>query len=101
MVAISYDSADVLQSFARRRGIAFPLLSDPDSRLIEAFGIRNREAKGTRIDGVPYPGTFIVDARGRIRAKLFHEGYQKRHTSSEILAVVEGLTRSDTLESEK
>lgn len=85
VVAVSYDSVEVLQRFAARRDITFPLLSDPDSKLIEAFGIRNREAAGGRIDGVPYPGTFLVDQDGVVRAKLFHDGYKERHTSTEII----------------
>jgi len=90
-VAISYDSVEVLNRFAAKQSITFPLLSDPESRTIEAYGIRNQEAKGSRIDGVPHPGTFIIDADGVIVAKLFHEGYKKRHTGSEILGAVERL----------
>lgn len=85
MIAISYDDPKVLSKFARKQGIAFPLLSDPGSQTIEAYGIRNVEAKGSRIDGVPYPGTFVLDADGQIRAKLFHEGYKKRHTADQII----------------
>ena len=35
--------------------------------------------------GIPYPGTFILDRSGVIRAKLFHEGYKERHVSEQIL----------------
>ena len=44
VVAISYDSQEVLADFARRRGITFPLLSDDDSSVITAFGILNTVA---------------------------------------------------------
>ena len=37
------------------------------------------------VDGIPYPGTFIVDRSGVIRAKLFHEGYKERHVSEQII----------------
>ena len=33
VAAISYDSVAVLKNFAERRGIAFTLLSDPDSKI--------------------------------------------------------------------
>lgn len=91
VVAVSYDSVEVLKRFAKQRGVTFPLLSDPESRTIEAYGIRNREAQGSRIDGVPHPGTFIIGPGGVIVGKLFYEGYRRRHTSEEILAVVERL----------
>ena len=61
--------------------------SDADDQTIDAYGIRNTEAAGSRIDGVPYPGTFIVDQKGIIRSKLFLEGYKKRHA-------VEALTKA-------
>ncbi len=79
VVAISYDSLDTLKRFARSSGITFPLLSDTDSKTIEAYGVRNLEAAGSRIDGVPHPGTFIVDQQGIIRFKLFLNGYRDRH----------------------
>jgi len=90
-VAISYDSLDILRRFTEKRSITYPLLSDPKSAVIDAYGIRNLEAKGSRIDGVPYPGTFIIDGSGFIRAKLFYEGYRTRHTSQDIVAAVRDL----------
>ena len=44
VAAISYDSEAVLADFSQRRGITFPLLSDDDSSVIEAFGILNTVA---------------------------------------------------------
>ena len=64
--------------------IAFPLLSDPGSKTIEAYHIRNEAAKG-KAEGVPRPGTFIVDQDGVIRAKLFLEGYRDRHTTDALI----------------
>lgn len=85
VVAISYDSLDTLKRFARSGGITFPLLSDTDSKTIEAYGVRNLEAAGSRIDGVPHPGTFIVDQKGIIRFKLFLKGYRDRHTVNALI----------------
>lgn len=91
VVAVSYDSVDVLAKFAKQAKIAFPLLSDAGSKTLEAFGIRNKEAKGSRIDGVPHPGTFIVNKDGIIAAKLFHEGYVKRHAAGDIIDAVQQI----------
>ena len=41
VAAISYDSTEVLNDFAEKRGITFPLLSDKDSAVITEFGILN------------------------------------------------------------
>lgn len=94
VVAVSYDPVATLKRFATRRDITFPLLADPESRVIECYGIRNREAAGSRIDGVPYPGTYLIDSAGVIRQKLFHAGYKERHTAADILAAVKALDRA-------
>ena len=41
MAAISYDSVALLKEFAERKKISYPLLSDPESAIIRAFGILN------------------------------------------------------------
>ena len=83
LVAISYDSPEILKRFAAKKSIAYPLLSDTGSKTIDAYGIRNKEATG-RTSGIPYPGTFIVGTDGVIRAKLFLEGYEERASTEAI-----------------
>ena len=87
LVAISYDSPDILKRFAARSAITYPLLSDAGSRTIDAYGIRNKEAP-ERVSGIPYPGTFIVDQKGVVRSKLFLEGYQERHSAEALVAAL-------------
>lgn len=79
VIGVSYDSTETLMKFARKSKITFPLLSDSKSKAIDAYGIRNKGAAGSRIDGVPYPGTFVIDTKGIIKSKLFLEGYRDRH----------------------
>ncbi len=74
--------------FGDKHGITFPLLSDPRSTTIDAWGIRNREATG-RSAGIPYPGTYVIDRNGVILSRAFEEAYQERDTAASILA---GLT---------
>ena len=87
VVGISYDAVDVLAKFSDQRKITFSLLSDPNSDTIKAFQLMNAEAKGM-IEGVPYPGTVILDKHGTIRAKLFFDGYRERHSPTDILKAV-------------
>ena len=84
LVAISYDSPEILKRFATKKSIVYPLLSDTGSKMIDAYGIRNNEATG-RTSGIPYPGTFIVGTDGVIRAKLFLEGYKERASTEAIV----------------
>jgi peroxiredoxin len=91
LTAISFDSLDVLTKYAEENGITYPLLSDEGSKTIDAYGIRNKEMDGGRIAGIPYPGTYIVDKKGIVRAKLFVERYQERHTTEDLLKAAEGV----------
>jgi peroxiredoxin Q/BCP len=90
VVAVSYDAVDVLARFAGDRKITFPLLSDTDSKTISAYGVLNKEGKG-KLEGIPYPGTFLIDKKGVIRAKLFKEGYKERHSTDELIAAAKKL----------
>jgi len=98
VVGVSYDSVEVLKGFTDKQKITFPLLSDPDSKVIAAYALRNKEMAGKKfgkidLDGVPYPGTFIVDSDGVIRAKLFVDGFRERHSIQELVKAAEGLKK--------
>ncbi len=70
VAALSYDPVPVLADFAARKRIPFPLLSDPESRIIRSFGLFNPEyPEGNIAHGVPYPGTFVIDAGGLVVEK--------------------------------
>jgi len=109
LVGISYDSQDILQAFSQQHGITFPLLSDVGSATIKRYGILNTVAeeglgpKGNDPDvmarvklyvsanganerqrGIPFPGTFIVDRSGRVKARFFEDSYTVRDTVSSI-----------------
>lgn len=81
---MSYDSPDVLRRFAERQGIAFPLLSDPGSRTIAAWGLQNQQASG-REAGIPHPGTFLIDRAGRVVERAFEANYRERMTGTSVL----------------
>lgn len=86
LVAISYDSPEILKTFAARKGIAYPLLSDPDSKVIRSYGLLNTAVPAnTPSFGVPYPGTFILDASGAVKSKYFESDFRERYAASDIL----------------
>jgi hypothetical protein len=87
VVTISYDTVEILNNFSSRMGgLRFPMLADPDSEIIEAFGIRNPNPEpGSRTDGMAFPGTYIVSADGVVREKFFHDSHRIRETAETIL----------------
>jgi hypothetical protein len=83
---ITYDSVEILASFAKRQNITIPTLSDPRSQIIRAFGIFNAHVPADHMAyGVPYPGTFIVDQNGIIKSKYFEDSYRDRISAPTIL----------------
>ena len=90
VVGLSYDDPAVLKRFSDKAKISFPMLSDPESKTIEAYHIRNEAAKG-KAEGVPNPGTFILDQNGVIRAKLFLDGYRDRHTTDALIEAAKAV----------
>jgi peroxiredoxin len=110
LAAISYDPPEILAAFSKQRGITFPLLSDVGSETIKRYGLLNTvaiEAAGPnandpalaeeiktyvsvvganpRVAGIAFPGTFILDRSGRVKARFFEDFYITRNTVSSIL----------------
>lgn len=87
LAAISYDSVAILKSFADRRKISYPLLADPDSKVISAFGILNETVpKDSGVYGIPYPLTYMVNANGVIVSRIVDEDFRQRYTVGDILS---------------
>ncbi len=88
VAAITYDPVAVLADFSRRRGITFPLLSDPGSATIKRYGILNTTVPETNQQtyGIPFPGTFMLNAQGAVTSRFFEQAYQERSTVGSIMA---------------
>jgi hypothetical protein len=101
LFAISYDLVPILAAFAATHGICYPLLSDEGSHTLRRLGLINERvhedhaAYGIqptpRYVGVPYPGVFVLDERGVVVRKRFHESYRERDTGAGLLAQSLGI----------
>jgi peroxiredoxin len=85
LAGISYDSVEILKYFSGRREIEFPLLSDPDSKIIRMYQVLNTEAVGPNA-GMARPGYFYIDSEGVIREKFFEAKYRERLTGNTLLS---------------
>lgn len=83
--AISYDSEEILKFFADRHKLEYPLVADPDSKIIQAYGVLNAEAAGMQ-KGFARPGYFFIDSNGFIREKFFEPKYRERLTGNSIIS---------------
>jgi peroxiredoxin len=92
LVGVSYDPAETLTAFSLANGLKYSLMTDPGSKAIDAFGIRNETVKGSaRFDGIPHPIILFIGRDGIVKAKLYEEAYQKRPPSGLVLETAKGL----------
>ena len=86
VVALTYDSVELLKTVQEDQDIQFTLLHDEDVSHVNAFGVRNLDYEpGHRVYGIPYPGIFLVDPNGVIKAKFAEERYQDRPPFEDVL----------------
>ena len=88
---MSYDDREVLAAFAKRTGITYPMLSDPQSAFIRAFGMVDRDNTTANVppDGkrdTAYPGYFVLDRTGRIIERFIDPRYDDRRTAAGLVA---------------
>ncbi len=99
VAAVSYDTQEILDHFSKRvGGISYPLLADPDAKMIRAFGVLNRNIEAESADfGMARPGTFVVDERGVVKSKYFEPGHRQRVTaeSEGVVAPLVGQYEED------
>ncbi len=73
LFAISVDSPDVSREFAKKitsdgKGeVGFPLLSDPEHRTIDAYGLRDPAYEGQKVYGIPHPAVYVINKQGKSR----------------------------------
>lgn len=92
VAGVSYDETSIGAAFVEKRGIAFPLLSDPKSEIIDRYGLRDPQyAPGHRAYGVPLPIILILDSRGVVKAKLYEASYTKRPPLGLVAETLDGL----------
>jgi peroxiredoxin len=88
IAAITYDSVAILSDFSKRRGISYPMLSDPGSATIKRYGIFNSTIPESNRQsyGIPFPGTFMLNGQGIVTTRFFEQAYQERNTVGSIMA---------------
>jgi peroxiredoxin Q/BCP len=72
VVGISPDKPEKLAKFRDVEKLTFPLLSDPDKKVLEAYGAYGEKLMyGKRVTGV-IRSTFVVDEKGKIAAAQYN-----------------------------
>ena len=92
VTTMTYDSVATLKESEAEYETTFPMLHDEDSAHIKAMGILNAQYEpGHRAYGIPYPGIFVLDHNGVIRAKLAEADYRVRPDFSLVLEAAKAV----------
>ena len=80
ILGVSYDNAESHQKFSEKYKLPFPLLSDIEKKVAEAYGAKEENS------GVPNRITYLIDGNGKI-LHIFDKVETANHTA-QIIAVV-------------
>lgn len=71
--------------------INFAILSDPDHKIIDAYGLRDPAYEGQKVFGIPHPAVYVIDKRGKVSWAKIESDYKQRPTNEEIRAALDSL----------
>jgi peroxiredoxin len=77
VVVICYDAPEKVKRFAKRRKIRVPVLSDVDSKTIDAYAMRALKVGGDQAGSAQH-GTFVVNKSGIVRSKPYLTSFEGR-----------------------
>ena len=95
--AISVDPPDASKSFAEKiasdgKGkVDFPLLSDPEHKIIDAYGLRDPAYEGQKVYGIPRAAVYVIDKNGEVAWAKIESNYRQRPANQAIRAALEAL----------
>jgi len=84
VVGVSMDDTSSHARFAEKHGVAYPLLSDPDKRIQQAYEARQL------LGMLPKRVTYVIDQKKKIRAAYHHELSAQKHLDA-VRAVLASL----------
>jgi thioredoxin-dependent peroxiredoxin len=86
VVGISPDKPEKLAKFRDAEGLTFPLLSDPDRKVLTAWGAYGeKQMYGKTVTGV-IRSTFVVDEKGKIAVAQYN--VKAAHTATKIRQII-------------
>ncbi len=64
--------------------VNFPLLSDPDHKIIDTYGLYDPAYSGQEFDGIPHPAVYILNKNRKIVWAKIESDYRFRPKNEEI-----------------
>lgn len=87
VVGISVDPPDINRRQAQKSGYRFPLLSDPEAKVIRRYDVLHRGA-GPKGADIARPAEFLIDSRRIVRWVKLTENIAVRVRPEEVLTAL-------------
>ena len=90
VVGISVDPPDINQRQSQKRGYTFPLLSDPNAKVIRRYDVLHSGA-GPKGADIARPAEFLLDSNGIVRWVNLTENIAVRARPEQVLEALNQL----------
>ena len=87
---MAVDPAETSAALARDAGLDFPLLADPDLRVIDAYGLRHWGGGPDGAD-IAHSASILIDRDGVVRWANVTRNVRVRPTPATLLAAIDAL----------
>ncbi len=71
--------------------VAFSILSDPEHKTIDEYGLRDPAYQDTKYFGIPHPAVYVIDKMGKVAWVKIESNYRERPANDEIRAALNTL----------
>jgi peroxiredoxin len=91
------DPPAVSKSFAEKiasdgkGAVNFPLLSDPDHKIIDTYGLRDPAYEKQKVYGIPRAAVYVIATDGKVSWARIESNYRERPTNQQIRAALAAL----------
>jgi peroxiredoxin len=89
-VAVSVDSVQVSRTLAEKAGLTFPLLSDPEQKVIRPFDLLHIRG-GPKGVNIARPAEFLIDPTGTVRWVNLTDSATVRARGDELVRAADRL----------
>jgi len=92
----NHEDAKEFASRTNRDGkgpFAHPLLSDPEHRVIDTYGLQDPRYLKQSKAGIPYPATYVIDRSGKVAWSRIDRDFRERPPTAETRAALDALPK--------
>lgn len=89
IAGVVVDSVETNAELARAAGLTFPILSDPELRMIDAYGLRH--VAGHDGKDIALSASVLIDGDGIVRWTSITRNVRLRPDAADVLAAIDAL----------